>query len=241
MKTHIQPPKWDCCVFDCIRKKEFPKIKLLKKFQKPKLQITCTISLIWLLFNIPSSAYSKAACGHREALEFLLKFLPDIEVKDKQGRTALDLACIKGESSCVECLMFNNADCQSRDSVTGRTPIHSAALNNHEECLKIIILIANSKLEKKKLNRTFDSSDCFPCYDENNMKNSFYNSQLANLKDFSGRTPLMLATEHGHLNTITFLTTQMGADVLVSDGKGRTALHRAVSNLFFYLALVASC
>jgi len=126
--------------------------------------------------------------------------------------------------------MFNNADCQSRYSITGRTPVHSAALNNHEECLKIIILIANSRLDQKKLNRTFDSGDCYTSYDENNMKNSFFNSQLANLKDFTGRTPLMLATERGHLNTITFLVTQMGADVLVSDDKGRTALHRAVSN-----------
>lgn len=111
-----------------------------------------------------------------------------------------------------------------------RSPIHFAALYNNEECLKIMTLIANSRMEKNRLNRTFET--CAYVYDEA-MKNSFYNSKLANLKDNLERTPLMLAAEQGHLNTISFLVSQMGADVLVCDNKGRTALHRAVNLKFF--------
>lgn len=39
----------------------------------------------------------------------------------------------------------------------------------------------------------------------------------------------MLATEQGHLNTVAFVVTQMGADVMVLDEKGRNALHRAAA------------
>lgn len=147
----------------------------------------------------------------------------------------MDLASFRGESSCVECLMLHNASCESRELTMSRTPMHSAALNNNEECLKIMTLITNSRMEQNRLDRTFET--CAYVYDDT-LKTSFYNSKLANLKDNFERTPLMLAAEQGHLNTVTFLVNQMGADVLVSDSKGRTALHRAVSFFIFLFCTI---
>lgn len=161
--------------------------------------------------------HRQAYYGHRETLDFLLKFFPNTEVKDKQGRTPLDLAAAQGESSCVECLMYNSASYESRDSVTGRTPVHAAAANNHEDALKVMALVANSQM------------DNYQDQEAAAQANSFYNLKLANLKDSAGRTPLMLAVESGFLGTAALLVGHMGANVLATDNAGRTALHRAVS------------
>lgn len=169
----------------------------------------------------------QAYYGHREALDFLLKFFPNTEVKDKRGRTPLDLAAAQGESSCVECLMYNNASCESRDSVSGRTPLHAAAANNQEEALKVMVLVANSQMDSARTAH------------KESANTSLYNLKLANLKDDAGRTPLMLAAEKGHLNTAVLLVSQLGANVLAADHSGRTALHRAVSIPPSFLPLIS--
>jgi ankyrin repeat protein len=170
--------------------------------------------------------------GHREALEFLLKHLTDVNVQDKSGRTPIDYACFRGETSCVESLILHNANIDLfKDSLTGRTALHAAALNNNDECLKIISLIINSKATTT----TLDSSVTYlnEAYDydllTSNNTNCFYNSKLANLTDDMERTPLMIAVEQGHFNTINFLVNQMGADIFACDKKKRTALHRAAA------------
>jgi len=126
------------------------------------------------------------------------------DCRDKNGRTPLDLACFKGESSCVECLLKNGASYQTHDSVNERTPLHAAAYNNNEECLKAIA----SYLDVE--NQSDFKSD---------------------LLDKFGRTPLMIAVEQGHLNTISLLINNMNADVLACDLNQRTALHRSVIKL----------
>ena len=131
----------------------------------------------------------------------MLKNKFQIDSRDKNGRTPLDLACFKGESSCVECLLNYGAMYQSHDSVNERTPLHAAAYNNNEECLKAI-------------------ANFLEIHDMSN-----FNSDL---RDKYGRTPLMVAVEQGHLNTISFLVSHMNADVLASDANQRTALHRSV-------------
>ncbi len=124
-----------------------------------------------------------------------------VDCRDKNGRTPLDLACFKGESSCVECLLRNGASYQTHDSVNERTPLHAAAYNNNEECLKAIINYVDVE------NQSEFKSD---------------------LLDKHGRTPLMIAVEQGHLNTISLLITHMNADVLACDINQRTSLHRSV-------------
>lgn len=127
--------------------------------------------------------------------------------------------------------MYAGANWESRDLATGRTPIHAAAANNHEDALKVMVLVANSQLEPGRANRAYEA------YDETKGASSFYNLKLANLKDSTGRTPLMLAVENGYLNTVVFLVSQMGANVLATDDSGRTALHRAVRTLSLNLIL----
>lgn len=122
------------------------------------------------------------------------------ELKDRYGRTALDLACFQGEVSCARLLIGAGASCDSHDDVDGRTPVHAAAYTNNIDCLRAMVTMIDE-----------------PPFEI-----------LANSRDLSGRTPLMYATEQGHLSTISFLINEMNAHVLLADHRGRTALHRAV-------------
>ena len=160
-------------------------------------------------------------------MEYFLKYFPNTEVKDKNGRTPLDLACFKGETTCVECLMLHGANCETHDHVNQRTPIHAAAFNNNDECLKIMAVVENFK-SNKRLEKSFKLNNINIL--NQIQQDNFFNCKLANLKDKYHRTPLMRAVEQGHISTISLLITQMGADVLAYDQKNRSALHRAVNN-----------
>lgn len=140
-------------------------------------------------------------------------FEPD--VADKNGRTPLDLACFRGESQCVECLLNYGANWTCKDQVNERTCIHAAAYNNNEDCIKIIDHLVSSY--EKQLDAT--------------------QTKLINVKDKHGRTPLMCAIEKGHFNTVQFLISQLDADILACDNNKRTALHRAVFSSAFYFVL----
>lgn len=123
----------------------------------------------------------------------------------------MDIACFNGEVLCVDFLVTWGASYESHDDINWRTPIHAAAYNNNFECLRFIL-----SFHKNKLANSSSNSD-----------NSL-NDNLVNICDKYQRTPLMYAVEQGHLSTINFLINEFGADVLLSDEKQRTALHRAV-------------
>ena len=125
--------------------------------------------------------------GHRDALEILASNFTNLDVYDKNGRTPLDLACFKGSFSCVECLVLNGANCDLVDNISQRTPLHAAAYNNHEDCIKLILMLINDK------------------------------KNLINAKDKFSRTPLMIAVEQGHLHTISVLVSQQADIDAVDD------------------------
>lgn len=170
-------------------------------------------------FLIKQNKNKKAYFGNRDGLELLIRHeeLFDMELKDRCGRTALDLACFQGEAACVRCLVRAGANCRSQDSVDGRTPVHAAAYNNHLECLKA-------------LHECDDESSLCGVGDKGG---GGCHIKLGNMRDRFGRTPLMYATEQGHLNLFNYLINRLGADVLVCDNKKRSALHRAVFLIFF--------
>ena len=146
----------------------------------------------------------------------------------------------KGELSCIECLINYGADLNMRDHLNERTSVHAASCNNKPDCLKLIAEVwqKTNQLARKydttpqiataKSATTTTSANAVIEANENSGGMRTTIAQLARVRDKHGRTPLMLAIEHGHLNTAAFLI-EAGVDVLDADDKKRTPLHRAAA------------
>lgn len=105
-------------------------------------------------------------------MEVLVQSLLDLDVRNSQGRTPLDLAAFKGHVECVDVLINQGASILVKDFTLKRTPIHAAgvnliifiyvwnfaskqynathlsfpaAMNGHSECLRL--LIGNADLQ----------------------------------------------------------------------------------------------
>lgn len=75
--------------------------------------------------------------GHHHAMEVLVQSLLDLDVRNSQGRTPLDLAAFKGHVECVDVLINQGASILVKDFTLKRTPIHAAGLN-----LELIVKLA---------------------------------------------------------------------------------------------------
>ncbi|XP_014668125.1 PREDICTED: ankyrin repeat domain-containing protein 54-like [Priapulus caudatus] len=73
---------------------------------------------------------------------------------DLKGRTALHLACSKGHTSTVECLLNHGADVNCKDSL-GNTPLHLAACTSN---IPVITLLLKAGADVKVL----DNRGCSP-------------------------------------------------------------------------------
>ncbi|XP_031667742.1 serine/threonine-protein phosphatase 6 regulatory ankyrin repeat subunit A-like isoform X4 [Oncorhynchus kisutch] len=86
--------------------------------------------------ELPSALYTSL---HHHAMEVLVQSLLDLDVRDSQGRTPLDLAALKSLVECVDVLINQEASILVKDFTLKRTPIHAAATNGHSECLRLLI------------------------------------------------------------------------------------------------------
>lgn len=82
-------------------------------------------SLIMLIIMKFFQAYH----GHHHAMEVLVQSLLDLDVRNSQGRTPLDLAAFKGHVECVDVLINQGASILVKDFTLKRTPIHAAGMD----------------------------------------------------------------------------------------------------------------
>ena len=66
--------------------------------------------------------------GHVEIVELLIrKFNAQVDLQNKDGETALHLACAKGHKQVIERLLLAKAQTTKQDFVIGNTPLHILA------------------------------------------------------------------------------------------------------------------
>jgi len=143
--------------------------------------------------------------------------------EDTNGGTLIHLAAYNGKA--LKALIDNKFSVHERDSENGKTPLFSAALNNHEECVKILIehgADVNAKAFDKHsplhLAAKFGATKCAQLMIENNAD--------INCKDIDGWTPLHYAAKKGHIYCLKLLIDNR-AEINCKTLNGRTPLHHA--------------
>ncbi|OXB54970.1 hypothetical protein ASZ78_012746 [Callipepla squamata] len=164
--------------------------------------------------------------GHHQALEVLVQSLLDLDVRNNNGRTPLDLAAFKGHVECVDVLINQGASILVKDYVVKRTPIHAAATNGHSECLRL--LIGNAEPQNAVDIQDGNGQTPLMLSVLNGHTDCVYSllNKGANVdaKDKWGRTALHRGAVTGHEECVEALL-QHGAKSLLRDCRGRTPIH----------------
>lgn len=84
---------------------------------------------VYLCWLIHGKLFFQAYHGHHHAMEVLVQSLLDLDVRNSQGRTPLDLAAFKGHVECVDVLINQGASILVKDFTLKRTPIHAAGMD----------------------------------------------------------------------------------------------------------------
>jgi hypothetical protein len=143
--------------------------------------------------------------GHLDVVEFLVEHRAEVNSKDDDGWTPLHSASQNGRLGVVEFLVEHRAEVNSKDD-DGWTPLHSAARNGHLDVVKFLV----------DLKGAVD-------YDKLSMdKLSTQRLDISSADTFR-RTPIHVALSSSHIETAKVLV-EYGADVLVLDGYGKSAL-----------------
>lgn len=66
-----------------------------------------------------------------------MQSLLDLDVRNNNGRTPLDLAAFKGHVECVDVLINQGASILVKDYIVKRTPIHAAGKPFYTTCILI--------------------------------------------------------------------------------------------------------
>ncbi|XP_078583018.1 uncharacterized protein LOC144865869 [Branchiostoma floridae x Branchiostoma japonicum] len=159
--------------------------------------------------------------GHHETVAALLTAGANANVQDSMQVTPLHLAVEKGQPETTAALLAAGANANVRDSM-GSTPLHYATERRHSKCVEVLL---QHKAHKEKA-----LCDAAENGDTDRVKQLMEDG--VNPDSSSGqwqRTPLHLAAENGHHETMSALLTA-GADFNVQDSQQWTPLHDAAEN-----------
>jgi ankyrin repeat protein len=155
------------------------------------------------------------------------------------GVTALHFAAQEGHEDMVELLMRKGA-LITKKGLCGMTPLMLASTNGHPGVVKMM-LPAMDRLELAQKDLQGWTTLHHAAYGGRIEVVDLLLSKGAQVqsKDATGRTPLMLAADKGHLAALSVLIKAMhGQGLDENDAQGWTALHHAVSMAYRSLKVV---
>ncbi|KAK6169528.1 hypothetical protein SNE40_020567 [Patella caerulea] len=164
----------------------------------------------------------------------LLQNRLNVNLTDVDGQTALFMAVINGERSITEDLLKAGADVNHCDN-TGKTPL-MMAVNEKDTVMANILLKAGADLKPRDrfgrnaiyLAALFNVSlDLDVLLKYSNVRSEA--KSIVNATDKDGKTPFMVAAEHGFKDVVEKLLTA-GCNIDLQDHGGKTALMFAVHN-----------
>jgi ankyrin repeat protein len=182
----------------------------------------------------------------KKGLQFKEKYKINLELIDKQGKTALLYAVKEQQHDVVKLLLENGANINFAETGRKTSSIMYASLNYDTNMLNILL----SKKYKADINATdsqgnnalffvFEkdilpgglTSGYYQNRRENSIKKLIENGIDINKRNIYGKTPLMRASELYDFSILKLLI-KNGADVNLRDNNGDTALFYVVNNYY---------
>ena len=170
-----------------------------------------------------------------QIVQLLLNQNLDVNVKDKDGLTALHVACTTSNSQIVEILLRSEANINATDNY-GNTPLHyfcmetpiiSAFDLKAEERKKLYHLLLNNGADLQAKNNLL-MTPLHLAYEDSLILATYIRLGLdLDCRDYLGRTPFHLACFKGHDSLIAELI-KSSADIRARDKLNRIPLHYAV-------------
>ena len=150
-------------------------------------------------------------CDNIEIAMYLIKIGADIDSATKDGWTPLHLASVKGFFELVEYLIAKEANINAKGKL-GETPLHVALQHDQNKIIEYLIekgADVNSVCWFKKWAPIHAAS---MCRSPSNVELLIKNGANIEAKTDEGSTPLLLASQIGHLEMVKCLV-QLGAQV----------------------------
>ncbi|KAI8487113.1 hypothetical protein Bbelb_351830 [Branchiostoma belcheri] len=160
--------------------------------------------------------------GHHETVSALLAAGADVNTQGVRQNTPLHLAAGRGHHETVSALLAAGADVNTEDS-GGDTPLQVATEQGHSKCVEVLM---QHKAKEEALLKAALQGDTV------RVKQLLEEGVNPNHTDFGEMTPLHLAAENGHHETVSVLLAA-GADVNIQDKRRAyhwTPLHQAAGN-----------
>ncbi|TSP79431.1 Serine/threonine-protein phosphatase 6 regulatory ankyrin repeat subunit C [Bagarius yarrelli] len=188
--------------------------------------------LLVMSYNISGDAESAgpvsplhlaAETGHWECVSVLVESGACADVCDSAGRSVLYVACQKGHTRCVELLLSQSTSCLLTEHCNNWTPLHITG-KGRQVAGKGRQVAGKGRQVAGKGRQVAAASGHTDCLQM--LLSSEEDTDLPNVSDTEGQTPLMLAVLGGHIDCVLLLL-ERGAPPDTRDRKGRTALHRA--------------
>ncbi|XP_046562935.1 ankyrin repeat domain-containing protein 17-like isoform X1 [Haliotis rubra] len=179
--------------------------------------------------------------GHMKVLVFLLDNGGDISEQDDNGNTLLHVACCAGNEGIVRAFLSGNTDVNQRGHL-GRTPIMMAAMSGHKRVFNLCLTQPCLLSTKDYHGNNFLHAACIGGNVQIVQWLLLQNLFDINSRGESGKTPIMMAAEHGWLEAFNLLVKE-GSDPDILDERGNTILHVACigGNVAIVRHLLSQC
>ena len=169
-----------------------------------------------------------------EAVKRLIKKGADVNAKNENGKTPLNIAVVLGYVEIAQLLIKKGADVNAKD-IYGRTPLHNAVMDKRIDLMKLL-LDSGADINAKDNDLEFTPLHRAVIYGPLEIAQLLIEEGAdVNAKDIYGRTPLNRAAEKDDLEAARLLIAE-GAEIDAKDDGDRTPLHYAVA--FENLAIV---
>ena len=156
--------------------------------------------------------------GDLEIINFLLPFFTDVDFKDHQQRTPLQIAAIEGHERIVRTLLDWKASASMKDQL-GRNVLEQAILYRQKDVLENLLAVGATASAGLRYASSIGEVGLLPLFEK-------YDANL-DASDDDGNTPLLLAIIGEHYETV-FSLLESGADPNLANIQGLSPIILAI-------------